>query len=166
MRVHIANLAAGMRGWPARRWLVAEAAAVAFALVVGMPTDVIPNPLANRVEPVTWWSYPTLAVTAVLGGLVFATYVRSAAQPVATGKTTGGGLLSALAIGCPVCTKLVVLALGTTGAMSLWAPLQPVLAVASLILLGWALRIRLAAERACPMPSAGSPSPRSGPAPT
>lgn len=166
MNVHIATPAAGMRGWPARRWLVAAAAAVVFALAAGLPTDVIPNPLTNRVEPVTWWSYPTLAVTAVLGGLVFATYVRSPAQPVATGKTTGGGLLSALAIGCPVCNKLVVLAFGTSSAMSLWAPLQPLLAVASLILLGWALRTRLAAERACPVPSAAAPSPRSGMPPT
>lgn len=166
MSVHLANPAAGLRGWPARRWLVAGGAAVVFALAAGISTDVIPNPLANRVEPVTWWSYPTLAVTAVLGGLVFATYVRSAAQPVATGKTTGGGLLSALAIGCPVCNKLVVLAFGTPGAMRLWAPLQPILAVASLILLGGALRTRLAAERACPQLSATAPSPKSGPPPT
>jgi hypothetical protein len=105
------------------------------------------------VVPVTWWSYPTLAVAALLGGLVIASYVRSPAQPVATAKTTGGGLLSALAIGCPVCNKLVVAALGTSGALTLWAPLQPVLAVVSIALLAWALRTRLAAERSCPIPA-------------
>lgn len=46
-----------------------------------------------------------------------------------------GGLLSYFAIGCPVCNKLVVLALGSSGAISWFAPLQPLLAVASVGLL-------------------------------
>jgi hypothetical protein len=103
--------------------------------------------------PVQWWSYPILAATALLGGLVTATYVRSSAQPAGLTGTAGGGLLSALAIGCPVCNKLVVVLLGVSGAMSVWAPLQPVLGLASVALLGWALRTRLVAERACPMPT-------------
>jgi hypothetical protein len=107
--------------------------------------------LAHRVLPVTWWSYPTLAATALLGGLLIATYVRGPDQPAAT-RATSGGLLSFLAIGCPVCNKVVVLAFGTTGAVSLWAPLQPVLAVASISLLGWGLATRLANERACTVP--------------
>jgi hypothetical protein len=57
-----------------------------------------------------------------------------------------------------VCNKLVVLALGTTGALTIWAPLQPVVAAASMLLLGWALGTRLAAERSCrslPVPGPG-----------
>ena len=153
----IANLTASLRSWPARRWSDAVAAAMAFAVAAGAPTDVLPNPLFDRTRPVTWWSYPTLAAAALLAGLVTATYLRSPAAPVATGKTTSGGLLSALAIGCPVCNKLVVLALGTSGALTLWAPLQPVLAAASIALLAWALRTRLAAERSCPLPARPRP---------
>ena len=119
-------------------------------MAAGAPTDVIPNPLFGRVTPVQWWSYPILAATALLGGLVTATYVRSPAQPVGLSRTAGSGLLSALAIGCPVCNKLVVLLLGVSGAMNLWAPLQPVLGLLSVVLLGWALRTRLVTERACP----------------
>lgn len=152
MTTILANLVRSLRSWPARRWLVALAAAAGFAVVAGAPTDVIPNPLADRMEPVTWWSYPTLAVGALLGGLVTATYVRSPAATGATSTTTTGGLLSLSAIGCPVCNKLVVLAVGTSGALSLWAPLQPVLAIASIVLLGWALHRRLGAERSCPLP--------------
>ena len=103
--------------------------------------------------PVQWWSYPVLAATALLGGLVAATYVRSPAQPAGLSRTAGGGLLSALAIGCPVCNKLVVLLLGVSGALTVWAPLQPVLGLASVALLGWALQTRLATERACPIPT-------------
>jgi len=36
-----------------------------------------------------------------------------------------------LAIGCPVCNKLVVGLLGVSGALSVWAPIQPALAVLS-----------------------------------
>jgi hypothetical protein len=55
-----------------------------------------------------------------------------------------------------VCNKLVVLLLGSAGAPTVWAPLQPILGLASLGLLGWAPRSRLTAERACPVPTRGS----------
>jgi hypothetical protein len=145
-------LVRSLAAWPARRWLVATAAAAFFAVAAGTPTDVIPTPLFERMTPVQWWSYPILAATALLGGLVTATYVRSA-QPVGLSRTAGGGLLSALAFGCPVCNKLVVLLLGVSGALNLWAPLQPVLGLLSVVLLGWALRTRLVTERACPLPT-------------
>ena len=162
MDIEIPTVAAGLRSWPARRWFVAAGASIVLAVGAGAVTDVIPNPLASREMPVTWWSYPTLAIAALLSGLVMATYVRSPAEPVATGKATSGGLLSAFAISCPVCNKLVVLALGTSGAVSVWAPLQPILAVASIVLLGWALRTRLAAERSCPTPVRPAAAPPAG----
>ncbi len=140
--------------WPARRWLAAAGGALVFAIVAGAPTDVIPNPLFIRMTPVQWWSYPVLAAGALLGGLVIATYVRSPAQPAGMTRTAGGGVLSFLAIGCPVCNKLVVLLLGAAGALNIWAPLQPILGLLSVALLGWALRTRLTAERACALPAA------------
>ncbi len=58
-----------------------------------------------------------------------------------------GGLAAFLAIGCPVCNKIVLVALGTTGALTIWAPLQPVIGAASLLLLAgtlaWRLRVRV-----------------------
>ena len=52
-----------MRNWRQRHWLTAIVGAVAVALAVGLPTDVIPNPLFGRPVDVTWWSYPSLAIT-------------------------------------------------------------------------------------------------------
>lgn len=143
--------------WPFRRWATAVVAAVVVALAVGLPTDVIPNPVFGRPVDVTWWSYPILIVTAVLGGLLVATYVRAdGPEPVADdqldtpGKAGGlGGLLSFFAVGCPTCNKLAVVALGSTGALDWFAPAQPVLAVLSVIVLGWALRARLRSADAC-----------------
>lgn len=150
--------------WPGRRWIVAALAAAAIVVAVGVPTDVIPNPVFGRPVEVTWWSYPSLVVTALLGGLLVATYVRSPSASTGPGAEAGtdeldrpartggvGGLLSFFAIGCPTCNKLAVVALGSTGALDWFAPAQPILAAASVALLAWALRARLRGEVACPI---------------
>jgi hypothetical protein len=149
----------GLRTWNVRRWAVAAAAAVVVALLVGIPTDVIPNPVFGRPVPVTWWSYPTLLITAVLGGLLAGTYVRDDSPDVADGlpdeldapSRVGGaaGLLSFFAVGCPVCNKLVIVALGATGARQWFEPIQPALAVVSVVLLGVAVRSRLRSTTTC-----------------
>lgn len=145
-----------LRHWPLRKWSTAAVAALVVALVVGLPTDVIPNPVFGRSVGVTWWSYPVLAVTAVLGGLLVATYVRvpeqeHADRPARTGGL--GGLLSFFAVGCPVCNKVVVLALGTVGARRWFEPFQPYLAAVSIALLVVALRARLRNASACALPA-------------
>jgi hypothetical protein len=148
-----------MTTWTLRRWVVAALAAVLVALAVGLPTDVIPNPVFGRPVPVTWWSYPVLVVTAVLGGLLAATYVRDDGRALVddldeTDERTarkGGiaGLLSFFAVGCPVCNKLVVIALGTVGARRWFEPFQPLLAALSIVLMVVALRSRLRNATAC-----------------
>lgn len=147
--------------WTTRRWIVAAGASVVSALALGLPTDVIPNPVFGRQgTPVTWWSYPVLAVTAVLSGMLFATYVRNTPdfddhQLDQPGRTGGfGALLSFFAIGCPICNKVVLLALGAAGAVKWFAPVQPFLGAASLLLMGWALWARLRGEVQCPIPNA------------
>ncbi len=143
--------------WPLRRWAAAVGAAVLVAVLIGIPTDVIPNPVFGRPVPVTWWSYPTLGITAILGGLLAATYVRDTSAPAAPtddidAPTRNGGiagLLSFFAVGCPVCNKLVIVALGATGARQWFEPIQPLLAVGSIALLVWALRARLRSSDAC-----------------
>jgi len=142
---------AAVRGWPARRWLAATAAGLVTALVVGIPTGVIPSPFYTRMTPVQWWNYPILAATVVLSGLAIATYVRPAAgNSTRLGGMTGGGLLSAFAVGCPICNKIVVAALGVSGALKVWAPIQPLLGIAALALLAFALIRRLRGELSCP----------------
>jgi hypothetical protein len=144
----------GMRGWGTRRHVVAVLAGGAWLVVSGVPTGIIDTPFFVRMTPVEWWNYPFWLVSAVLVGLLTATYV-SGPEPGhaagASGKTLGGSLFSVFAIGCPICNKLVVLALGTGGAMTYFAPVQPVLGFLSVGLLLYALRVRLAGERSCPV---------------
>lgn len=65
-----------------------------------------------------------------------------------------GGLGAFLAIGCPVCNKVALVLLGASGALSIWAPLQPLLGLVSVALLAgalaWRLRMR-ALGSACPV---------------
>lgn len=57
--------------------------------------------------------------------------------------------MSAFAVGCPICNKLVVAVLGVSGALNVWSPIQPLLGLASVTLLGLALIVRLRGERLC-----------------
>jgi hypothetical protein len=140
-----------VRGWPRRRWLVAGAAALAYVMAVGVPTDLVPNPVFGREIPPTWWSWPALIISAVLAGLLVATYVNAPAPAADTDARRGaaGGLLTFFAVGCPVCNKLVLVALGSSGAMTWFEPVQPLLQLAAIGLLAWALDTRIRTQLAC-----------------
>ena len=141
-----------MTTWSARRWVVAAIGTGAVALILGLPTELVPNGLFSRsVTPPTWWHYPVWIATSVLSGLLAATYVRQRGRPEPTGEGREGfaAVLAFFAIGCPVCNKLAVLALGSTGALTWFGPVQPVLGVVALGVLAAALRSRLRGERSC-----------------
>lgn len=127
--------------------------AALVAVAIGVPTGIIRTQWYTRMTPVLWWSYPVWALTALLSGLLAATHVRcvSAASRTTPRVRVGAGVLSLLAVGCPACNKLVVLTIGVTGATTIWAPVQLLLDLLSLGLMGWALRRRLIGERRCPV---------------
>jgi hypothetical protein len=122
-------------------------AVAAIALVIGVPTALVPTSVFGRMTPAPWWSYPVWMTVSVLVGL--AAVSGAAARP-----TRGrGGLMTVLAVGCPLCNKLVLAVLGSSGALAVWAPLQPVLALAALAI----------AARACWWASSGERTGRRGP---
>lgn len=145
--------------WPVRRWITALLSGVGFSLVVAIPTALIDTPFFGREVPPTWWAWPSLIVSSALAGLLVATYV---AQESADGGSEDesrdaparggwvGGALTFFAVGCPVCNKLVLLALGSAGAMKWFEPVQPVLQIGAVVLLLWALHQRLKGEIRCP----------------
>ncbi|MBW3703747.1 hypothetical protein DTB58_06220 [Streptomyces griseus] len=147
---------AALRTWRTRQWTVAGLGALATAVLVGVPTDVVPSPLFDRAVPVQWWNYPALLVTAVPAGIILSTYLKDPSRPepaTPRGSRLGvaGSVLSFFAVGCPVCNKVVLVLLGTSGAMSYWAPLQPLLAVLSAGLLAVAALRRLSSLTECPV---------------
>ncbi|GAA4671172.1 hypothetical protein GCM10023197_28150 [Gordonia humi] len=129
---------------------------------IGVVTVLIPNNLFGRDIAPVMWNYPVLVITAVLTGLLAATYVDSApasgpgddrAAPGRFGLV--GAVASWFAVGCPVCNKFALMAFGYAGAQSWFAPLQPVLALVGITLLWVALAIRLHNRDRCPRPAVG-----------
>jgi hypothetical protein len=145
---------------------VSVAAAAASLLAFGLVSAIIPNPVFGRAVPPEPFAIATWLTSAPLMGLIIGTYLAPARARVAEGfgapspvdtsvavaerrtSVAGyvGGIAAFLAIGCPVCNKIALVLLGAAGALNVWAPLQPVLALASLALLAatlvWRLRLR------------------------
>ncbi len=127
--------------------------------MLGWVTVLIPNPVFGREIPPTAWSYPVWVVTSALSGLLIATYIQPAGSKQSKGSEeklsvwgTAGAIGSWFAIGCPVCNKLALLALGYTGALNYFGAAQPYLAALSLVLLIVGLVYRLSGTIACEMP--------------
>lgn len=160
-----------LRAWTRRQVAAAALFSVAFALLIGVPTVLIPNPVFGREIPVVAWNYPVWIVTSVLAGMLAATYVRaqraSGVEPTddedpapevpvdaPSRLAVAGGVLAWFAVGCPVCNKIALLALGYSGALTWFAPMQPYLAAVALLMTAGALVFRLRGQVFCPTPAA------------
>lgn len=155
----------GLRMWTPRQVTAAVTSAAAVAVVIGIATVLIPNPIfARDIEPV-WWNYPIWILTSVLMGMLIATYIgpsRSStpitddhddAQQKRSSKLgLTGTVLAWFAVGCPVCNKIALMALGYSGAITYFTPVQPFLAGAAVIFSAIALVIRLKGQVLCAMP--------------
>ena len=132
-----------------RSWLVAASGGIVTLILIGIPTAIIDNPFFFRQTPVRLQDYIIWVLTGLLTGLFVGTFTLSA-KATASGKAVSGGFLSVLAVGCPICNKLVLLLLGTSGALTYFAPAQLYIGIASLALLGWALHLLVQAiNRSC-----------------
>ncbi len=116
---------------------------VTFAITT-IPTALIPNPLFTRMIPAEWWNWPVAILSTALVVVLVALPKPTACRPPTRVGILGGGL-AYLAVGCPTCNHLVVLAIGTTGALNWFAPLQPIMALVGLLVLAAAIahRVRL-----------------------
>ena len=152
----IALAVRALRNWNPRQALVAIIAAVVVAAVIGVATVLIPNPVFTRdIDPV-WWNYPVWLLTSVFSGILAATYVdpgRDDDERRSSRMGLIGGVLAWFAVGCPVCNKIALLALGYSGAITWFTPVQPFLALGALVLTGLAAFFRLRGQVACPVPT-------------
>jgi hypothetical protein len=58
------------------RWVIAGCAVAVVAVAIAIPTALVPNPFYERMTSPPWWSYPVWVATAVLTGLLIASYIR------------------------------------------------------------------------------------------
>jgi len=82
------------------------------------------------------------ATAALLVAILVALPKPTTCRP-ATRAGVVGGALAYFAVGCPTCNHLVVLAIGASGALQWFAPLQPILALAGIVVLLAAIIHRL-----------------------
>ncbi|MGN6360260.1 MAG: hypothetical protein ACTHNK_07725, partial [Thermomicrobiales bacterium] len=78
-------------------------------VLIGVPTALIPIPWFMRMLPSRPLDWVFLALTTLLAAALGATYALPVACPLGEGKLTAGGILSFLAIGCPICNKVALL---------------------------------------------------------
>jgi len=154
MQLEVPNVTPSSAAIPRLRFsALSVCAAAIYVLALGIPTAVIPSPFFDRILPVNAWNLASLLIPALLFGPLAATYLVPWPTACRIGGRAGvGGVLSWLAVGCPLCNKLVVLAVGVSGATDYVRPLQPVLGAGSALLLALALRARFA-NRARPEPA-------------
>jgi hypothetical protein len=147
-----------------RFWSLTALYTAGSALLLGIPTRLIPTSLFSRVVPTSPLDYVIWIVSALLLGPLLAlmtlypTPSRKAAQGkgslLGSGRAFTSTLLSFFSVGCPVCNKVVVLLLGVGGAMTLFNPLRPFLGLASIALLSVTLFLRVRVVRyGCRLPT-------------
>jgi hypothetical protein len=127
------------------RFLILAAVGAALsALLLGIPTAIIPNPVFHRIVDAGPSNYFFWASTSVVTGALLATYaLPRTINDRATEAGLGGGFLAYLAVGCPLCNKAVVALLGASGAVTIFQPIQPFLGALGLVLASIALVIRI-----------------------
>ncbi|MBI2367161.1 MAG: hypothetical protein HYV01_19490 [Deltaproteobacteria bacterium] len=141
IRQNIERLAAGLSMYTGKAWAVTTLTAAIGIVVIGLPTAIYDNPFFVRMTPVRAQDYVIWILSSVLIGLIVGSYFAGGSKD-GEGKMFSGGVLSVFAVGCPTCNKLVVLLLGTSGALTFFAPLQLYIGIGSVLLLGWTLLLR------------------------
>lgn len=122
--------------------LYAILGAALTVLVIGVPTALVPNPIFGRMIPPDTVDYLVFGITVVLATALAATYAWPAACPLPERRLAAGTIATYFAVGCPTCNKLVLLLLGSGGALQWFAPIQPFLGVLGIVLLTSSLTYR------------------------
>lgn len=132
-------------------WTRATGVGTAGAALIAVPTDLIDTPWFTRMTPTWWWDYVSAVAAVVLVVVLAGLGVRRGPSrcrtaqdnPVRVGSAPWAGVAGvALAVACPVCNKVVIALLGVSGALELWAPAQPAVGAAVVLLLGFAVALR------------------------
>lgn len=133
----------------------ALAGCVLTMALIGITTDVISNPWFERKVPVETFDWIILIAISLLTGALVSTYFLGQSSMVGTRVGVGSGVLGWFAVSCPLCNKVVLVLLGTSGATSVFEPIQPVLGAlaVALALVALAVRIRMLLRGTCPVPT-------------
>ena len=131
-----------------RFWLRVAGYTLVAGTAIALPARLIPNDLFRRMTPIRPLDYVFWIASSILVGVLLALPRTRRTE----GSSLLGGTATFLAVGCPICNRLVVAAIGVSGALNLFAPIQPILGLAALAFMAWAIRRGLRAPDSCELP--------------
>ena len=148
------NAARALAGMGSCYWAAALLTGAVAYVAIAVPTALVVTPIFGRSIAPRGIDHVIAVVSALLIGMVWAARRQpvdgsssedsvDVQDQVARRRSLFAGLLAGLAVGCPVCNKAVLVALGTSGALNVWGPIQPLLGVSALVMLGLVLRSQL-----------------------
>ena len=103
--------------------------------ILGTVSAVWANPFFFRMIPTSGFEIVILAVQSVLAGL----YLALPAPACATATASAGNVLGFLGVACPVCNKLLVLAVGPALLMQYFEPVRLYVGLIGLTIIAYAL---------------------------
>ena len=122
--------------------------ATLFGMSVGMMTDAIDIPWLSRLSPNYALDYPILGLNSALVGSLAAIHrYASRHHNFSAAPILAGGLLSALAVSCPLCNNIIRTVFGASTAASVFDPLRPVLGIITTTFMTYILWKRICTVR-------------------
>ncbi len=126
-----------------RSILIGSIAAFSVFVAFGIITVLIPNDIFIRMTPVYFYDYIFLVMTSILSGAYIGLwYYTKKTQTKCNYAATGGAVGGFFSFGCAICNKLLIFLLGVTGVVAYFMPIQPILGVASVTLLAYAVYVQ------------------------
>jgi hypothetical protein len=102
------------------------------------------------VYKIQWWNWATLAASSLLMGLIASTFIAAGGRRLRAATGSGlAGTATAVAMACPVCSPLALPLLGAGGVLAFFRGDRGWLALASVLLLGVTLLMRLRPSTSC-----------------
>ncbi len=119
-----------------RNFVYGISSSILAFLVLGIPTDLIPNDFFKRMTPITIFDYIFLLLVPILFGISIFLYAKNKQSRKKT-CVVGGGLVSGwLAVICPICTSFLVYVFGASFLLTYFDPIRPLFGAFSVMILG------------------------------
>ena len=158
---------AQLRLFSRRQWWFAGLVSAVALVLIGTVGETLPWSSSGRVYKIEWWNWATLIASSLLLGLIAATFITPGARRLRSAAGSGvAGTAATIAMACPVCSPLAIPLLGAGGVLAFLRGDRGWLALASVLILGVTLPMRLRASTSCAVrtraDAAHRPAPRRG----
>lgn len=124
---------------------------VGFVLLFGIPTALIPTPWFSRMIPARTLDYVFLLLNSGLIGAYIGVHAYEKHERSKRGDVlaTTASLTNILAVGCPICNKILVALIGASAIMTYIEPARVWFGIVSAGLVGVALFLKIKNLRSC-----------------